>query len=185
MHLIERLGKLRFQELMRHISAGFGGSPAIGFLRAAIPEQNGAVHIADDDGVVSELQQFGMKPAAGGARSASFSGPFLCAELIGHSSGYLVPAMNPDGNPIIQVSDISSHRRAGVCRWLKPAAIERKNVHSAKPIRAAADSSPQKTACAAPSPPPPSPASGPAISASSRWHPPSALAAPFASNRAA
>src|SRR5271154_1615665 len=170
---------------MRHVSAGFGGSPAIGFLRAAIPEQNGAIHIADNDGVVRKLQQVGMKLSAGGARNASFSCSYLSAGFIGHSSGYLVPCMNPDGNPIIQVSDISRHRRAGVFRWVPPAAIEKKNVRSAKPTRAAADSCPEKTACAAPSPPQPSPASEPAISANSRWRPRSALAAPFASNRAA
>jgi hypothetical protein len=41
---------------MRLVSAGFRGSPAVGFLRAAIPKQDYAIYVADDDSVVSELQ---------------------------------------------------------------------------------------------------------------------------------
>jgi hypothetical protein len=83
---------------MREVATGFRGGPAIGFLGAAIPEQNVAIHIADDDGVVSELQQFGLKLSASDARNARFSCSLLPTGFIGHSSGYLVPDMNGDGN---------------------------------------------------------------------------------------
>src|SRR5271156_5336884 len=82
---------------MRHVSTGFRGSPAMCFLRAAIPVEDYAVHIADDDGVVSELQQFGLKLSAGGARRASFCA-FLPSGFSGHVSDYLEPGANGDEN---------------------------------------------------------------------------------------
>jgi len=55
-NLIDGLGKLCFQQCMRYVATGFCGGPAIGLLRAAIPEQDYAVHIVDDDGVMSQLK---------------------------------------------------------------------------------------------------------------------------------
>ena len=83
---------------MRNVAAGFRGGPAVGFLRAAVPVEDHAVHIADDDGVVGELQQFGLKLSAGGARRASLFCAFLPSRFSGHISDYLEPGANGDGN---------------------------------------------------------------------------------------
>src|SRR5579862_698331 len=52
----ERLWKLSTEELMRYIAAGFGRRPTVSLLRPAIPEQNYAIHIANHDRIVGELQ---------------------------------------------------------------------------------------------------------------------------------
>src|SRR5271156_3014755 len=62
LHLLIRLGKFDTQKLMRDIPAGFGGRPSVSFLRPSIPEQNHAIHVADHDRVVSELQEFSLFP---------------------------------------------------------------------------------------------------------------------------
>src|ERR1700752_160903 len=56
MHLLERLGKLGAQKVMRYISTGFCGRPTVGLLRSSVPEQNHAIRVADDNCIMRELQ---------------------------------------------------------------------------------------------------------------------------------
>ena len=59
-HLLERGGKFRLEQQVAHFSHDLLTRPTVKLLRAVIPVADVALHVADDDGVMAEVEQPGL-----------------------------------------------------------------------------------------------------------------------------